>query len=308
MDGLVVMKAVFLKTLVTAIMGVATVAAQAAVEVKTAHGNVQFKLPLSDNIVVYDVGALDSIHALGITPKGTSTPVNVSYLQDVYKQATVVGSLFEPDLEKLNAFKPEAVIIGGRMAPKYNDMKPFVPVVDMSTPQGSVYSISRTKETMTEYGKLFAQEAKAAELNQALDTAFEQTKKLTQGKKALMVLVNGQKVASYSVGSRFGYLFDDLGFIPLDERKSEGRHGNPISFEFIKEKNPDWLIVMDRTTATNAKGDSAKVVLDNALLKDVTAFKNNQVIYLDSSAYLASGGYQQMMLELKLLRDAMADK
>ena len=46
-------------------------------------------------------------------------------------------------------------------------------------------------------------------------------------------------------------------------------------------------------------------MLDNALLKDSKAFKNNQVIYLDSSSYLASGGYQQMLRELTLLREAV---
>ena len=62
---------------------------------------------------------------------------------------------------------------------------------------------------------------------------------------------------------------------------------------------------MDRSSAIQAKGENARAVLDNTLLKDTKAFKNKQVIYLDSSSYLASGGYQQMMIELKLLRDAV---
>ena len=47
-----------------------------------------------------------------------------------------------------------------------------------------------------------------------------------------------------------------------------------------------------------------KVVLDNPLLKNTTAFSKNQVIYLDASSYLASGGYHQLMAELELLTQA----
>ncbi|WP_261796547.1 ABC transporter substrate-binding protein [Pelistega indica] len=176
------MKALFFRTVAATVMGLAAISVQ-AVEVQTAHGNVKFDKPLSDNIAVYDVGALDSITALGITPKGTSDAVGVSYLQDVYKQSTKVGTLFEPDLEKLNALKPEAAFIGGRMSPKYEEIQKVVPVVDMSNPKGVVYNISRTKEVLTEYGKLFAKEDKAAELNKNLDEELEKTKQLTQGKK-----------------------------------------------------------------------------------------------------------------------------
>ena len=120
-----------------------------------------------------------------------------------------------------------------------------------------------------------------------------------------MIMVNGPKIASFGTKSRFGYLFNDFGWQAADTNESTARHGQPVSFEFIRQLDPDWLIVMDRSSAIQAKGENAKAVLDNALLKDSKAFKNNQVIYLDSSSYLASGGYQQMMRELTLLREAV---
>lgn len=274
-----------------------------AVEVETSRGKMSFEKSLSEKVAVYEVSALDTLSALGIQPAGVPDSVNVDYLQDTLKAGTKVGTLFEPDLEILNQLKPEAIIIGGRMSAKYDVIKGLAPVVDMTN---AGVSISRTKELLKSYGVLFDKSDKAEELSQRFDEELKLTKEAIKGKgKALMLMVNGQKIASFGVKSRFGYLFNDLGWEPVDNNQSDARHGNPVSFEFIREMNPDWIIVMDRMNATGAKGENAKAVLDNALLKGTTAFQKNQVIYLDSSSYLASGGYQQMMREFKLLRDAV---
>lgn len=274
-----------------------------ALEVETSRGSMSFEKALSEKVAVYEVSALDTLGALGIKPAGVPDSVNVDYLQETIKDGTNVGTLFEPDMESLNQLKPEAIIIGGRMAAKYDAIKGLAPVIDMTN---SGMSVSRTKDLLMSYGTLFGKSEKAQELSQRFDEELKLTKEAIKGKgKALMIMVNGQKIASFGVKSRFGYLFNDLGWEPADDNQSDARHGNPVSFEFIREMNPDWIIVMDRMNATGSKGENAKTVLDNALLKGTTAFQKNQVVYLDSSSYLASGGYQQMMRELKLLRDAV---
>lgn len=292
-----------LKSLVLA-LGLVGATSSYALEANTARGSVTLEKPLSDQVVVYELSALDTLDALGVHPKGVPNPIRLDYLKEDLKESTVVGTLFEPDLEKLNSIQPEAIIIGGRMAAKYDEISKIAPVLDMTN---SGVNVERAQELLKEYGKIFGKEAKAEELGKILADELAQTKAAVKGKgKALMILVNGQRIASFGVKSRFGYLFNDFGLTPADENQSDARHGNPVSFEFIREMNPDWIIVMDRTSTVGAKGDSAKVVLDNALLKDTKAFKNNHVVYLDGSSYLASGGYQQMMRELKLLREAFS--
>ena len=78
----------------------------------------------------------------------------------------------------------------------------------------------------------------------------------------------------------------------------------PISFEYIKEKNPDWLFVLDRSAAIGEEGKAAKDVLDNPLVAESTAWKKGQVVYLDSSAYLAAGGAQQLQTVAKQAAEA----
>jgi len=292
-----------LKSLVLA-LGLVGATSSYALEANTARGSVTLEKPLSNQVAVYELSALDTLDALGVHPKGVPDTIRLDYLKEDLKGSTAVGTLFEPDLEKLNSIQPEAIIIGGRMAAKYDEISKIAPVLDMTN---SGVNVERAQELLKEYGKIFGKEAKAEELGKALADELAQNKAAVKGKgKALMILVNGQLIASFGVKSRFGYLFNYFGLTPADDNQSDARHGNPVSFEFIREMNPDWIIVMDRTSAIGAKGDSAKVVLDNALLKDTKAFKNNHVVYLDGSSYLASGGYQQMMRELKLLREAFS--
>ena len=293
----------FLKFLTTACLIGGTSAVQ-AIEINTAQGPVTFDQAVGDNVAVYELAAMDTLQALGVKPKGIPSTIYVDYLADAKSADSVeVGTLFEPDLEALNRLKPEAIIIGGRMAPKADALAKIAPVVDLTN---TGVSVDNSQKLLAELGKLFNKEERAAELQKSLNDELALTKEIVKGQgRALMILVNGTKIASYGVNSRFGYLFNDFGWEAADKTESSARHGNPISFEFIRENDPDWLIVMDRTSAVRGKGDNAQTVLDNALLRETQAFKNNHIIYLDVSSYLASGGYQQMMLELKLLRDAV---
>lgn len=293
----------FFKSLIFA-WGFISATSSYALEVNTARGSVKFDKPLTNQVAVYELSALDTLHALGIHPKGVPNKARVDYLEEVFKEGSNVGTLFEPDMEKLNSIQPEAIIIGGRMAAKYDELSKIAPVVDMTN---SGVNIERAQALLKEYGTLFGKEEKAVELSKNLSAEVEKTKEVLKNKgNALMIMVNGQKVSSFGDKSRFGYLFNDFGLIPADKSESDARHGNPVSFEFIREMNPDWIIVLDRTSAVGGKGDSAKAVLENSLLKDIKAFKNHHVIYLDNSSYLASGGYHQMMVELKLLREAFS--
>ena len=123
--------------------------------------------------------------------------------------------------------------------------------------------------------------------------------------KGLVLIVSGGKLSAQSPNSRLGgWLHQDIGLEPVDIAMKEGSHGMPVSFEYIKEKNPDWLFVLDRSAAIGEEGKAAKDVLDNPLVAESTAWKKGQVVYLDSSAYLAAGGAQQLQTVAKQAAEA----
>ena len=53
--------------------------------------------------------------------------------------------------------------------------------------------------------------------------------------------------------------------------KEKGNHGQPVTFEYIKKTNPDWLFVLNRSAAIGEEGKAAKDVLDNPLVAETTA-------------------------------------
>ncbi|MFV8112014.1 iron ABC transporter substrate-binding protein, partial [Enterobacter cloacae complex sp.6700816] len=82
--------------------------------------------------------------------------------------------------------------------------------------------------------------------------------------KAMVILVSGGKISAYGPGSRFGFIFDVLGFEPAYVfTEDTGRHGNIVNSELLLKLNPDWLFVIDRDGAIGAKdAQPAADVLD----------------------------------------------
>ena len=123
----------------------------------------------------------------------------------------------------------------------------------------------------------------------------------------MMLMINGGKISAHSPGSRFGFIYDVLGFKPATSFPQTGKHGNAVSPEFIMEANPDWLFVLDRDSAIGRKeGASAQQVLDNPLVRKTNAWKKQQVVYLDSGSLYIAGGiqsYSNLMTQVKQVLD-----
>lgn len=107
----------------------------------------------------------------------------------------------------------------------------------------------------------------------------------------MYLLVNEGELSTYGPGARFGSLiFDVLGVTPVDKDIKASSHGQPVSYEYINEKNPGIIYAMDRGQAIGGKS-TAKKALSNDVIKDVDAVKNNKVVNVDAQLwYLASGG------------------
>ena len=263
------------------------------VTVQTARGEaVVPKNP--QNVAVYDLGALDTLTALGVPVGATVDKSMLPYLQGAFDKAQHVGTLFEPNYEALGAFKPQLIIIGSRTNKAAQQLNELAPTIEMTADTKNMRE--STKERIDAYAQIFGKQAEADKLKADIDKAFDEARTAAQGKgKGLVIIVSGGKLSAQSPGSRLGgWLHHDIGLEPVDSSMKEGSHGMPISFEYIKEKNPDWLFVLDRTAAIGEEGKAAQDVLNNPIVAESTAWKKGQVVYLDSSAYLAAGGAQQL--------------
>ncbi|WP_245418228.1 siderophore ABC transporter substrate-binding protein [Cohaesibacter haloalkalitolerans] len=271
----------------------ATQVSAAEITVDTAREPVTFAAQ-PEKVVVMDIAALDTMDALGVTPVGVPNKLYVQYLNHLEGKAEPIGSLFEPNFEAINALQPDLAVIGGRSAKQYEALEKVAPTIDMTISGADM--VGQAKKRLESYGALFNKRDKAAELEMAFDAKLAEAKAAVKGKgNALIILANGPKISTYGASGRFGWIHDAVGLPEAISTIEDATHGEAVSFEFIRDVNPDWLLVIDRSAAIGASGDAASTTLDNALVHETKAWKAGQVVYLDAAnIYIASGGIQSM--------------
>lgn len=242
-------------------------------------------------VLVYDLGALETLDWLGVevtgVPGSNVPPSLAKYKDDRYLK---VGTLFEPDYEAVNAAEPDLIIIGARTREKFKELSAMAPTIDLTLDaHDAVTSIKKNAEIL---GRIFGKEADVEQRIEKLDASIAALKKITPDVgTGLVLLTTGGKISAYGKGSRFGELHDQFGVTPADPNLDVAVHGEAISYEYILEKNPDWLFVIDRDAAIGHAGQSAHTLLDNELVHETKAWKNGHVVYLDPvQLYLTGSG------------------
>lgn len=253
-------------------------------------------------VIIFDPVILDIADALGIGVTGV--PQNDApypdYLEQYKKRPySNVGTLFEPDYEALNRLKPDLIIAGGRVFDAYDKLSLIAPVIalDLDTHHLSDSLNQRT----TLLAELFGKQQQAGKLLADFNSRLANfRKKKARGESAMVLLISGGKISEYSPGSRFGFVFDLLGFKPaLNHEPLSGNHGNVATSELIMSANPDWLFIINRDDAIgNRHNLSARQVLDNPLIRRTAAWRRQHIIYLDSRALYIAGGIQAYLRAL----------
>jgi len=276
-----------------------------AVDVVTARGTVAVEA-MPKTVAVYDVAAIDTLSRLGIRPAGVPDKLYVPELEPLKGGATEIGTLFEPDLEALSALAPDLVIVGARSAARADVVAQVAQTIDMTIDGDDLFAQARQR--LASYGALFGKQAEADAIAADLDAKLAAAKAAVAGKgNALIVMTNGPKVSTYGPGSRFGWVHAALGLTPAIADIETATHGEAVSFEFIRQANPDWLLVLDRAAAVGSNEQAAKVTLDNELVAETTAWKKGQVVYLPApDFYISAGGVQSLERVLSAITEAFA--
>lgn len=275
------------------------------VTVDTARGDVDLAMNPSP-LVVYDMTLLQDLAALDVAVDGAPSDLPLDNLHsETQPDPEEVGTLFEPDLEALNAMQPQAILVGSRMAEKYDELANIAPTLDMTIDTANIYESS--KQRLHDLGALFGKSAEAAKLQNDIDSLITEAKAVTKDSgTGLVVMVNGNKMSVYGADSRYGFIHNVVNVPIADDQIKDGRHGQPISFEYLQKTNPDWLFVVDRSAAIGEDSVGAKAVLDNPLVAQTTAWQKDQVVYLSPDSYLAFGGYYQWIQDLTTIKNAFA--
>lgn len=241
-------------------------------------------------VIVFDFGVLDSLDKLGVPVTGVPKANLPSYLSKYEdEQYENIGSLFEPDFEKISAIDPDVIFISGRQSDLYEELQKLGPTIYMGV-DTSRY-LESFKENMNILGEIFGKTSEVEEELAAIEEEIAQLREKASSSdgKALVILANDGSVSAYGPGSRFGLIHDEFGVVPVDPNIEASTHGMSISFEYIMEQNPDYLFVIDRGAVVGGE-TSARQMLENELVKKTKAYQNDHIIYLDPNYWYISGG------------------
>lgn len=258
------------------------------------HQADEVRVPLNpERVILFDFGALDTFDELGLNESIVGLPKHTmpKYLNKFKEDTSIVnvGSLMEPNFQKINELEPELIIIGLRQVSDYKEFAAIAPTIiyelDYKDYIGSV------EKNVKQIGTIFQIEDQASKrLNKLYETLeYEKSKIENDSLRGLIVMYNDGKFSAYGKGSRFGLVHDFFNIPAVVEDLEVSRHGNSISSEFIQEHNPDLLYVLDRNAAINDEAVH-KESIENNLIKQTAAYKNDKITYLSSDVWYLSGG------------------
>lgn len=255
-----------------------------------------------ENVIVFDFGMLDTLDDLGIDITGVPKMNIPSYLEkytaDDYEN---IGSLKEPDFEKIANIDPDLIIISGRQSDLYDELSKLGPVVYLGV--DSTRYIDSFKENVKIVGEIFDKESEVEEKLNSIDEQIAQLNEKAEkaNKNSLIILANDDKISAYGENSRFGLIHDVFGLPAVDQKIDASTHGMNVTFEYVAEEDPDLLYVVDRSAAIGEDA-AAKNIVENELIKNTTAMKNNNIFYLNPDIWYLSGGgivsVQEMIQEI----------
>ncbi|MGY1834762.1 siderophore ABC transporter substrate-binding protein [Blastococcus sp. SYSU DS0510] len=252
-----------------------------------------------EKIVTFDIASLDTIGALGGEVAGAPLESVPEYLQGyLADDAFNAGTLFEADLVEIEAQQPDLIVVANRSAALYEDLSEIAPTVDLSLRGSYTDNLERTT---TFLGEVLGAEDEAAAALEEIDAGIEEARAATADAGAgLGLMVAGGELSAMApagedaVGPavRGGLIYDVFGVEPAVEDVEAATHGEPVSFEFLLETDPDTLWVVDRDAATGEGGaQPAAAVLDNEIVRQTTAAREDRIVYLDPQAwYIVFGG------------------
>ena len=264
-----------------------------------------------ERIAILDMASLDILDALGVGDRVVGTAdTSLEYLQDyINDDIANLGTIKEADLEAVMACEPDVIFIGGRLSSSYDALSEIAPVVYLAT-DVEIGVVESVRKNATTIASMFGLEDKVEELMTDFSARIDELKTVSEGKTAIVGMCTSGSFNVLGNDGRCSIIGVEVGCenIGVDADIDTSTHGNEASFEFIVEKNPDYIFVMDRDAAIGTDGAQlAKDIMENELVMGTDAYINGNLIYLEHPAvwYTAEGGITALDIMLSDLESEL---
>ena len=295
-----------------------TETASETVTITSLDGNgeeIQLEVPYNpERIAILDMASLDILDSLGVGEKVVGmASTSLEYLQTYAENEDLaaLGTIKEADLEAVMACEPDVIFIGGPLASAYHSLSQIAPVVYLAgeTEARVVESVRSNAETIA---SMFGKEAEVGELMSGFDERIQALADFASGKTAIVGMCTSGSFNILGNDGRCSIIGREIGFdnVGVDADTATSTHGNEASFEFVVEKNPEYMFVMDRDAAISTEGAKlAQEIVENELVKGMDVYKNGNIVYLAHPAvwYTAEGGIQALDIMLQDLESELLD-
>ena len=270
-------------------------------------------------IAILDMPALDIVDALGVGDRVVgSAKVTIEYLTDYNPDDTNgaimnLGTVKTADLEKVAACEPDIIFIGGRLAAAYTDLEEIAPVVYLAVDyeKGVVESTKYNAQTIA---SIFGMKSKVDGMFTDFQPRIDALKDILNEKNVLLGMYNSNALGLMGTASQLNMIANELGANNLSDSVGEtekATHGEEASWETIITLDPEYMFILDRSTATEAADESvmgAREVIENDLIKELDVYKDGKIVYFIEHAnvwYTSTGGVQALNTMLADLEGAL---
>ncbi|WP_440857926.1 siderophore ABC transporter substrate-binding protein [Staphylococcus shinii] len=267
-------------------------------------------------VVVMDYGALDVMQQLKLENHivAIAKGQGASFLPDRLKsfknsKYKNLGNPGQPNYDELAKSKPDVIFASFRQAhtKTLEEMKKAAPnaKIVFISPQNDDY-IASIKNNTKNIGKIFEKQKEVKKLVTQLDDKVAETKKRIGDESVLFLNVDDKGLKTYGSTGRFGgFLNQDLGIKHADKQMKANSSGILISNEYLNEINPDKLFVIDRTKKANGQSKTILQSLQNDVIKNSKAIKNDDVTLFEANSwFFGEGGIGLTIDQLKQIQNA----
>ncbi len=294
------------KNIATMLFGLVVSASSYAETIMVSHqlGNTTLETK-PQRVVVIGTGTLDAVDYFGIKPVAVTQATTMpSYLLKYKaKEFASSGSLNEPDFETIYMQKPDVIIIGPRAVKAYKELSEIAPTIVFAADSKGYWE--STQEQWRMLGHVFEiqdkVEAKISSVTAEINEIATYNKE--NNIAALTVMSAGGNITTFGAQSRFSAIYKDFGFQEAAKGIKESRHGDLVSYEYIRDVNPSNLLIVDKDKLINKDKSRTREEFANPLVQATDAYKNDSLTYLDINAwYLAIAGVtatDQMIADVK---------
>lgn len=244
-------------------------------------------------IVVTSASFLEPLEKVGGADLVVGRPDSHNQMPDYAKKLTSVGKVYQIDLEKVVACKPDLVILNKGMNDKLVDSLtdagiPCV-VLDMK-------SYDDVKQELDVLGQITGKEAEAVDLMKEMDAKINDVKgKLPDQQSCRVAIIHStnQGLSVQLNGSIAGSIAKMLGWDNVaanDTPLPNDPDSAPYSLETLASENPEFIFVTSMGDPKELQAKMEQTMQSDPAWNTISAVRDGHVYYLPQDLFLLSPG------------------